>query len=233
MLGFRFVLFLTWQAAVAGAHALSGTPNPWQASVAWWPISVILTNIICHPLLRFLAAREGLRWKELIHADFRWEHVKQDLLPLLGLLVLAGPVGMLPSLGLSQLLFGDTETPVAMFTLPLPTWAALVALILFPLTQPFAELPTYFAYAMPRLAARWSSPAKALLVSAFWLGAQHVALPFIPDVRFILWRLGMFIPFALMLAWAVQWRPRLLPYFMVIHALIDFPVGLMVWQASL
>ncbi|HWI50832.1 MAG TPA: hypothetical protein VNT01_01660 [Symbiobacteriaceae bacterium] len=233
MLIIRTGLFLVWQAIVAGIFALRQDPHPWQASVAWWPVSAILTNFICFGLLRFLARREGQRfWSELIHADFGREHLRKDLLALLGLVLLCGPVGMLPNLGLGQLLFGDYQVPSNMFLQPLPAAVALVALVLFPITQAFGELPTYFAYAMPRLAARWSSPWKAIVVAAFWLGAQHAALPFIPDLRFILWRLGMFLPFALLLGWAIHWRPRLLPYFMVIHALIDFPVTLMVWQAS-
>lgn len=230
MLVFRFVLFLACQAAVAGVYLLQGAAEPWQASVAWWPVGVTITNFVCHFLLVGFARREGLRWTELIHADFR--HFKRDWLPLLGLLLLAGPVGFLPNVGLGQLLFGSAEVAANMFAQPLPAWVALITLFSFPLTQSFGELPTYFAYAMPRLATRWKSPLKAGLAAAFWLGAQHLAVPFIPDLRFILWRLLMFIPFALLLAWAIHWRPRLMPYFMIIHALIDFPVALMVWQAS-
>lgn len=42
----------------------------------------------------------------------------------------------------------------------------------------------------------------------------------------------MFLPFALFLGVILRWRPRLLPYLMVGHALIDVSVGVMVWQAA-
>lgn len=233
MLVARTGLFLFCQAAVAGVLAFRHDPHPVLASAAWWPVSAILTNLVCIGLLRFLSRREGLPfWRGLVQADFGREHLGKDLLAVLGLTLLAGPIGFLPNVGLSQLFWGDPQAGSAMFLLPLPATVALVAMILFPVTQAFAELPTYFAYAMPRLAPRWSSPWQAIALTAFWLGAQHAALPFIPDARFILWRLGMFLPFALLLGWTMHWRPRLLPYFMIIHALIDFPVTLMVWQAS-
>lgn len=233
MLVSRFCLFLAWQAAIAAYYALQGDPSPWQASVAWWPVTVTLTNVICYGLLRYLTRREGLTFWQLIGADFGREHLRNDLLFMLGLLVLAGPVAMLPNIGLGYLLFGDFQIPVNMFTQPLPVAVALVgAVIAFPLTQAMAELPTYFGYAMPRLARRWNSSWKAVLVASVWLGIQHLAVPFIPEWRFALWRAAEFIPFALLLGWALNRNPRLMPYLMVVHALIDFPVGLMVYQVS-
>lgn len=232
MLCLRSGLFLACQLLTAMAFWALDRGNPWQASAAWWPVSATLTNVICVLLLRHLAHREGMRWSQLIGADFRRGRLGQDLVALLGVLLLCGPVATIPIFGLAQLLFGSVQVAVEMFIRPLPVGIALVSLILWPITQSFGELPAYFGYGMPRLAARGMSPWRAVAVSAFWLGAQHVMLPFLPDIRFILWRLGMFIPFALLLGWAVYRRPRLLPYFMVIHALIDFPVALMVWQAS-
>lgn len=232
MLILRFVLFLLIQALFAGYFALQGAPAPWQASVAWWPVGVTVTNLLCFLLLCRLARAEGSSYGQLIGADFRRLHLKGDLLALLGLLLLCGPVAMIPNLGLAQLLWGDIEGGIRLFIQPLPVGVALVALFAFPLTQSIGELPTYFGYVMDRLAERWKSPAKAILVSAFWLGAQHLTLPLIPDWRFILWRLCMFIPFGLLLGWAVYRRKRLLPYLMVVHALIDFPVAMLYWQAS-
>jgi hypothetical protein len=45
------------------------------------------------------------------------------------------------------------DVPTALFYRPLPAWALYPGLVVFPLTIVFAELPTYFAYLMPRLLA--------------------------------------------------------------------------------
>ena len=103
---------------------------------------------------------------------------------------------------------------------PLPTWALVVSL-LFPLTIGFAELPTYFAYAMPRLEAQLKNGWLACLIASFFLSAQHVFLPLILDGRFMLWRLLMYMPFALFAGLMLKLRPTLLPYFMIVHTLVD------------
>lgn len=46
-------------------------------------------------------------------------------------------------------------------------------------------------------------------------------LPFILNSGYLLWRFGMFLPFALVSGLALKFRPRLLPYFVVTHALMD------------
>jgi len=40
------------------------------------------------------------------------------------------------------------------------------------------------------------------------------------DVRFIVWRALMYIPFALLRGLALHWRPRMLPYFAAVHVLM-------------
>jgi len=61
----------------------------------------------------------------------------------------------------------------------------------------------------------------AWLLASFFLSVQHATLPLIFDWPFILWRAFMFLPFALILGAVLAWRPRLLPYLMVGHFLID------------
>ena len=112
---------------------------------------------------------------------------------------------------------------------PLPDWALAVG-ILFPLTIAFSELPTYFGYAMPRLAGQLKSGWAAWLIASFFLAAQHCFLPFILDGGFLLWRLGMFLPFALFTGLALKLRPGLLPYFVIVHALMDFSTLAVYWM---
>lgn len=192
-----------------------------------------IVNVVTWALLRTQTQREGLRWREFIGADFRKPFVKQDLMASLLVLLLSAPIAMVPNIGLATLLYGDSETVLQLFIQPLPRSIAFASLILMPITTGLVELPTYFAYVMPRLARRWSNHHSALLVSALLLAAQHITLPLIMDVRFVIWRFGMFIPFAVLLGFVLRRRPRLLPYLMFLHAVIDFTVVLMVWQVSL
>ena len=230
MLGARALLFLVWQGVIALLYFLSGSSAPWDASTAWWTVTATLTNLVCIFLLIKLFKMEGLRYRDLFR--FNRGTVKTDLLWLLGLVVLSGPAAMFPNYFVALWLFGDSEAVLPLFFKALPLWAILPTLVFFPLTIALAEIPTYFGYVMPRLEKQVGTWL-AVLLASLALAFQHVTLPLVFDVRFILWRLLMFIPFALLLGVALRWRPRLLPYMVIIHGLMDFSAAWMVYTASI
>lgn len=225
MLVSRTVLFALFQATIGVICALQGLSAPWNASVAWWPVTVTLTNLACVALLAWLARREGMRWWDLYRVERH--RVGRELLILLGLLVVIAPAVQVPNVTVATWLFGDPQRAFDLFFRPLPLWVVYVCLVLFPLTHVFAELATYYGYTMPRLAALSGRRWVAISLAAFWHAAQHCMLPLLFDWRFILWRLLMFLPLAFLMAFILNWRPRLLPYMMVIHGLLDFPLVLM------
>jgi hypothetical protein len=218
MLVSRSALFLSFQALFAVLFALAGNSSAWLESARWWPFVAIFTNLVSIVFLIVLFRKEGKQFFQLLR--FSRETVKKDLLWLLGLTVIGGPIMALPMNIVGKAIFGDPMIPTNMMFRPLPTWAFILA-FLFPLTIAFAELPTYFVYVMPRLAAQLKNGWTAWLIAALILGAQHIFLPFIPDWRFILWRLLMYIPFALFAGLVIKLRPTMLPYYLIIHALVD------------
>ncbi len=227
----RSGLFLAFQALIALGYALAGNPAPWLASVAWWPLVAVLANSANLALLVGLLRREGSSYRAIVAFDRR--HIGGDLLLLLALLVISGPVSMLPSTYLSQWLFGSAEAASGLYMQALPLIAAFALLILFPLSQALAELPNYFGYAMPRLRRQTGSTFVAIAVPAFMLAAQHMFLPFIPNARYLGLRLFMFLPFAILLAVLLHWRPRLLPYLMIVHFIMDAATVWFVVAASM
>jgi hypothetical protein len=74
---------------------------------------------------------------------------------------------------------------------------------------------------MPRLEEQLGNNWLAWALASFFLAFQHVTLPLILDWRFIIWRMGMFIPFAFFIGLCLKLRPQLFPYLMIGHALID------------
>jgi hypothetical protein len=74
---------------------------------------------------------------------------------------------------------------------------------------------------MPRLEAQFKNGWIAWLIVSSFLAAQHMFLPLILDGGYLLWRLGMFLPFALFTGLVLKFRSSLLPYFVIIHALMD------------
>jgi hypothetical protein len=216
----RLLLFALFQALIALGFMLGGSLSAWERSAAWWPFTVTLTNVVCLLLLTRLYRHEGNNYWQI----FRFERgrAKGDLLALLGILVVSGPVAFLPNPMLANALFGDTLAPMGMFMQPLPDWAIYSGMLLFPVTQGLVELPFYFIYVMPRLGMLTGKPWLAYILASLLLGLQHLAAPLLFDGRFIIWRGLMFLPFAFLVGLALKWRPRLLPYLVIVHILMDF-----------
>ena len=109
-----------------------------------------------------------------------------------------------------------------------PLWAAVSAVILFPITIALSELPTYFGYVMPRLEALSGRRWLAVLLPAFFLAIQHGALPLIFDGRFIAWRVLRYVALTVPVGLLLRWRPRLMPYLIIGHYLIDLMTVVMI-----
>jgi hypothetical protein len=226
----RTILFALFQGLIAGIYALSGNPQPWEASIAWWIVSITLTNFTSLGLLAWAAKAEGLRLVDIYRVEKSsfWREVAICL----GFTVIAAPVLMLPNLGFGKLFFGDPNATLTIMFRPLPAVATYICIVLLPITIALAELPTYYSYVMPRLIALTGKVWPMILLVSFWHAAQHMTIPLIFDVRFILWRLLMMLPFAIVTALLLRWRPKLLPYLLVIHGLLDLQLPLMVLSAK-
>jgi hypothetical protein len=226
----RLGLFTLIQAGLAAALWLAGRTESWEAAAAWWPIGIVLANGICVlALVRVFRGEGGSFW-----SLFRIEraNVKSDLLAMLAVLAIVGPLGVFPNLLLARWLFDDPEVVLPFLIRPLPLWAAWVSVIAFPVTQGLAELSTYFGYAMPRLQSQGLRPWQAIALPALMLGLQHIALPLVFDWRYLVWRGLMFVPFALGVGVTLHWRPRLLPYTAAVHVLMDVSFAAMLLEVA-
>jgi membrane protease YdiL (CAAX protease family) len=223
----RTLLFALTQALIALIYWLSGTGEPWQASIRWWPVHVIITNVVLLMLLARLMRQEGGRLADLW--SFDKSRLGKDLLSSLGWALVVMPFGALGFIGAAYLLYGG-QMPEYVF--PLPLWAALLSLLVFPITIALAELPTYLGYAQTRLEALTGKSWLAVLLPAFWLAAQHSTLPLIFDWRFIFYRFLMMVPMAVVLGLVYRRTGRLFPL-LVLHFLLDLQLGVMIFAMSL
>lgn len=226
----RLVLFALFQAIIAGILALSGAPDPWAASAAWWPLTASAANLINLGMLAFYLRVDGTSLRSLYLP--RRAGLGRDLGIALLTIVLAVPLSVLPNLGLATALFGDPQIALDMLVQPLPTWAAILGVVIFPLTTALAELPTYYGYVQPRLAALTSSRWVIIGVPALFHAIQHATLPLLFDGGFLLWRGLMFLPFALLLSIVLRVRPSVLPYLVAVHFALDMQMALLVLQVS-
>ena len=227
MLFSRLALFVVFQLCFYALFSILGMNDPWMMGASYWPFVMIFTNIVCVVLLSSLLKREGSRFRYFF--IFNKGTVLKDLLLAIGLFCVTGVLGFLPSPLLGNWFFGDVMIGNRLFFQPLPQWAAVVTLILFPLSMPFGELTTYFGYVMPRLELTAKSKLPAIILPALMLSLQHAALPLLFNLGglFLIWRALVFLPFAFSLALIIRWRPRLLPFFLIGHFFIDVGTAIM------
>jgi hypothetical protein len=230
MLFSRLVLFTTAQSIFALGFYLAGSLSAWEQGANWWPFAVTAANLVTLALLIALFKAEGKRYWNIFRFERRY--IKSDLLALLGITILAAPVSYLPNVMLGTLLFGSPEATLVLFVRPLPLWAVYTAILVFPITQGLAELPTYYGYVMPRLEGQGLHKWLAISLPAFMLGLQHIAAPLLLDLNFITWRAFMYIPFAFLIGIIFYWRPRILPYFIIIHVLMNMSFAIMFFGAA-
>lgn len=226
LLGLRLLLFICFQAIFALIFLISGKDQPWEDSIRLWLFGVTLTNIFTLVIVRKLFEKEGVRYWHLV--GFIRGKVLTDVLTTLALFFLAGLIGYFPNIIFGNLLFGDAMIPAKMMFRELPMVLAIAGAILFPVTQGLIELPTYFIYIMPRIEAISKNKWLAIALASLFLAIQHIAVPLIFDLRFITWRLLMFLPFAFFMGIIIHWRPRLIPYLMIGHVLIDLSTAVFI-----
>ncbi|MFO7656730.1 MAG: hypothetical protein R6W78_06650 [Bacteroidales bacterium] len=193
--------------------------NSWEKSEKYWLLSATLTNIVSLWLLLILFRKEGKSFVELFR--FNKETFKKDILIFSGLVIIAGPVVFLPGYFLSILLWNDPNVPTLMMFGPIEKGLTYFLLIAFPVTIAFAELPTYFGYVMPALAKHHNQKWMAVMLPVLFLSIQHATLPFIPDLKFIIYRSLVFLPLAFLIGVSIFLRPKLFIYFVILHGLLD------------
>jgi len=215
----RSLLFLGFQALIALFFFLKGSPSAWIDAAAWWMITVSLADLIGLIILVRAFKLQGIRFWGIFLRDRM--NTKRDLLFMLAFLIVLGPVSFLPNILSAKWLFGDVQIGLDMLVQPLPLWGAVTGLIFFPVLQGLVEIPTYTLYALPSLEKQGMRPLLAVIVTSTFLSGQHIFVPFIPDWRFIVYRLVMFLPFAILVTIVMRWRPRLMPYMAIIHILMD------------
>jgi hypothetical protein len=217
MLVSRSVLFILFQGLIALILYTSGTKSAWDESAKYWMLMVTPANIVSLFLLIRVFNADGKRFWDILR--FSRDTWKADLLWFIVASLIAMPIVGAPREPLAKAIFGDSMIATSMLFQPIPTWAFALGFI-FPLTIWFAELPTYFGYVMPCLSEQINGWL-AWLIASIFLAAQHMFLPTILNGGYFLWRFGMFLPFALFVGFVVKLRPTLLPYFVIVHALLD------------
>lgn len=218
LLFLRLLLFALFQCLLALVFSVMKTENAWSTSQAWWIIPGLMTNTVTFILLVRYFNKKGVSY--FSNFKFMKKDRWKDVVRLMGVLIITVPLSMLPNTYLAEFLYGSADIPLHLFFRSIPYWVIILGMF-WAITQGIVELPFYFAYLMPRIEKRINNGWLAWGLASLFLALQHIALPLIFDIRFMVWRFGMFFLFAFFIGLCLKLRPKLFPYIMIIHALMD------------
>jgi uncharacterized membrane protein len=224
MLFSRLCFFLVVQLFLYLVFVMTGISSPWVEASKYWIVFPVIANVASIAILYYLHRRNGRNYFKLF--TFPKESRKKDLLLTVGVFLIAFPLAMVPNLVLSKALWGSIEASSGFLFQKIPMWVVAIS-FLWPLTHPFAELPTYFDYCYKHITTKTKSSWRAYIITSLALTLQHITLPLLFDHRYIIWRFGMFLLLAFFIGICIKLRPRLLPYIAIGHGLLDLPVVIM------
>jgi membrane protease YdiL (CAAX protease family) len=201
-----------------------GHESPWNHAESYWLVSGLFTNVVTYFLLQHLWKKDGKKYfTDFIFVKQNWW---QDFLVSFGISFVLILLSIIPNIVLGNILFSSSEVATKLLFRPLPIWVILIGFI-WALTQGLVELPFYFAYVMKKIENQINNNWIGYLFASIFLALQHITLPFILNPNFIIWRFGMFLLLSLFLGLCLKLRPRLFPYLMISHAILDIMAVMM------
>jgi hypothetical protein len=223
----RSVLLFVTQGMVAILLFVLHRPASWRAAGEWWTVYGTMVDIGCLIGLRYFTRREGIRLRDLIGPiRMRRGH---DLWLGLGYYLLVFPFFLGGGYFAEKILYsssGGSPYKYLVHPHPLPVWAIVYGVTLWWMIWSPTEETTYQAYVLPRLQALTGRTWVAFIIVGICWAAQHCALPFVPDWRFLLFRFLSFLPGVLMLM-LIYLRTRRLAPLIVAHWPMDIAAAIM------
>jgi hypothetical protein len=219
MLSLRSLMFFSVQALIAIVLLLQGVASPFFEARKYWILYPIFANIIVLVLL-FLERQRNPEdafgyWGKFTRLR------KKDVMELAGIIVFAGIFATLPNIVIAIMLWDDTTTVNTILFPGIGIFFGVLGLLL-PITQALSEIPFYYGYCYRRLSGKYR-----FTVIAGFLTIQHVFLPLVIDRKYMLWRVLSFAIISVFYGVVYLARPKLRPYILISHGLLDFPVVIM------
>lgn len=191
----------------------------------WWALLCIVVNIITIIILFILTKRDGKNFIDLLNHNAHKKMLKEILIAV-PMMLLLGIGGLW---GFSYLVYG--YMPVTN-TQPLPIWAAILVLLLLPVTIVFAEMPLYLGYCAPKIKNITKNEVLSIVYPLFFYALQHSFIPLIFDYNHILSRFLVFIPLLIMIGIWYYKKTDLLPL-IIGHGLLDTITGIQLLMVSI
>ena len=190
----------------------------------WWSIIAVIVNIFTILLLVYATRKNGQTFWQLI--NYRKGQTSWKAIVLVSLMVLV--VGMAGMYMAGFLCYGNMLYAPPVIIAPIVKWAAIVNIMLLPISTTFAEDGLYLGCGTNQIKNKYI----AIFVPAFFYALQHCFIPTLLDGRYIIYRFLSFLPLTIILCWYYYEKRNPVPI-MIGHALIDLATAAQIVATSI
>ena len=219
LLPFRCVMFLA--VFITGA-ILTGKKIDEISN--WWSIVASIVNVITILLLILITKKSGSNYRELIN----YQKGKTTIRQIVKMTVVILTVGMLGMYLAGYVCYGVIPYAAPMMIAPIPLWAAIINIVVLPLSTVFAEDGLYLGCGVNQIKNKYA----AIIIPALFFALQHSCIPTLFDVKYLMYRFLSFLPLTIILCVHYHKKRNPLPI-MVGHAIIDVATVMQILAMSL
>ena len=177
-----------------------------------WSVVCSIVNILLIILLIILTKIKKTNYFELINYE-KGKTTKKDIIILCLIVLLAGMGGMY-LVGL--IIYQKFPYMAPDMIRPIPVFLAIINLFILPITTALAEDGLYLGCGVNNINNKYLK----IIIPGFFFALQHSFIPFLLDIKFILYRFLSFLPLTIILCYIYNKKKNPLPI-MIAHAIID------------
>lgn len=197
---------------------LLGTQDVLLKASPWWPVYGLFANLLCFLFIRGALKKENVKILSLI--NLQTHKIKRDIILSLGFIILSIIIAISSSFIFGYLLFGRYPYDLMPLFSDIPSVIIIIFVIIFPVINSILEEITYNGYIFPRLEAKVKNTNIVILTVLLFFTLQHVFIMFLPDLKYLIWRLLCFVP--LLTFWILIYkRMRRLTTLIIVHWFMD------------
>ena len=197
---------------------LLGSQNSLVDASPWWPVYGLFANLICFLIIDEALRKENKKPIDLIAVQPK--KLKKDIMLSLPFIVLSLIIAVGTSFAFGYMLYGRYPFEIMPLFSAIPIWIIIGFAVIFPIINSIVEEMTYNGYIFPRIETKLKSKSSAIVLVLLFFTLQHIFITFVPDVKYMVWRLLSFIP--LLLFWILIYnRMRRLTTLIVVHWFMD------------
>jgi membrane protease YdiL (CAAX protease family) len=185
---------------------------------SWWPAYGLFANFLCFIILKKSLRSENIKILSII--NFQPLKVKKDILLSFALIFLSIIIAVSSSFVFGYLMYGRYPFDIMPLFSDIPIVVVIILTVIFPIINSVLEEITYNGYIFPRLETKIKNTNAVILIILFFFTFQHVFIMFLPDLKYLAWRLLCFVP--LLAFWIIIYKQmRRLTSLIIVHWFMD------------